>query len=126
VRAVRDNGLADRAIVSSFNPLAVRRVRQLDAGISTGLLYGPGLLLLLRRSWLRYLVRPGALHPHHSLVDAAYMRWARKRGCRVNVWTADDPGEMQRLIRLGVDLIITNRPDLLRRALNIEAVSRGE
>ena len=41
----------------------------------------------------------------------------KKQGYRVNVWTADDPGEMWQLIKLRVDTIITNRPDLLREVL---------
>jgi glycerophosphoryl diester phosphodiesterase len=51
------------------------------------------------------------------MVNARYMRWARRRGYRVNVWTVDDPGEMRRLIGLGVNGIITNVPDMLREIL---------
>jgi len=36
---------------------------------------------------------------------------------RVGVWTIDDPVEMQMLIDIGVDGIITDRPDLLMELL---------
>ncbi|RPI50549.1 MAG: hypothetical protein EHM56_10650, partial [Chloroflexi bacterium] len=71
----------------------------------------------LSRPWLRHLVRPEALHPEGAMVDAGYVRWARKRGYRVNTWTVDDPARMWQLVQAGVDLIITNRPDLLRQVL---------
>jgi glycerophosphoryl diester phosphodiesterase len=117
VRAVEENGLLDRVVVSSFDPLAVRRVKQLNPWIPTGLLYDPSQPIFLRRAWLRLLVRPDALHPYYKMVDEAYMRWAKGKGYRVHTWTCDDPGEMWQLVRYGLDLIMTNRPDLLRQVL---------
>jgi glycerophosphoryl diester phosphodiesterase len=118
VRAVEENHLLDRVVISSFNPLAMRRVKRLNPWLPTGLLYAPDSPILLRRPWLRYLIRFEAMHPHYSAVDDRYMRWARKQGYRVNVWTADDPADMWQLMRCGVDAIITNRPDLLRQVLS--------
>lgn len=117
VRTIEDNHLLDRVVVSSFNPLALRWIKQLNPWVSVGLLYTPEQPVLLRRPWLRYLIRCEALHPHHSTVDSAYIHWARQQGYRVHTWTADDPGQMWQLMRHGVDLIITNRPDLLRQVL---------
>jgi glycerophosphoryl diester phosphodiesterase len=119
VRIIEENHLLERVIVSSFNPLALRWIKHLNPWVSIGLLYAPDLPFLLRRPWLRHFLRLEALHPHYTVVDDPYMRWARKRELRVHVWTADDPGEMWQLMRLGVDLIITNRPDLLRQVLRV-------
>jgi glycerophosphoryl diester phosphodiesterase len=120
VRLVEDNNLSDRVIVSSFDPFALRSVRQANPTIPVGLLYSPDQPLVLRRAWLHRLVRPDALHPHCSMVDAGYVRWAKERGYRLHVWTVDEPDEMRRLVADGVDAIITNRPDLLRVVLQGE------
>jgi glycerophosphoryl diester phosphodiesterase len=117
VRLLEENHLLDRVVVSSFNPLAIWRVRRLNPWISIGLLYAPDTPLLLRRPWMRHWVRPDALHPHYTSVDAGYVQWARKKGYRVHTWTVDDRKEMERLIQAGADIIITNRPDLLRQSL---------
>jgi glycerophosphoryl diester phosphodiesterase len=105
--------LENHVLVSSFNPLAVRRARrQLPRSVPVALLRGTGLL-----KYGYWLADGEADHPHYSLVDEAYMVWAKKRGYRTNVWTVDDPAEAQRLARLGVNGIITNKPDLLRESL---------
>jgi glycerophosphoryl diester phosphodiesterase len=111
---VHARGIGERVILSSFNPLAMWRIRRLDPALATGIIYSPGLPLPLRRAWLRPMVHPAALHPHHSQVDARYVAWAHARGYRVHTWTVDDAAEMRRLIELEVDAIITNRPDVLR------------
>ncbi|MCW5882868.1 MAG: glycerophosphodiester phosphodiesterase [Anaerolineae bacterium] len=115
--AIQRAHMTDRVIVSSFNPFALMRFRDLAAGIPLGLLYSPDLPVHLRRTWLRPAVRPEALHPRHDMVDANLMTWAHKSGYRVNTWTVDDPAEMRRLLDLGVDAIITNVPDVLRAVM---------
>lgn len=47
-----------------------------------------------------------------------FVRAAHERNLRVDVWTIDDPEEMERMINMGVDGIITDRPDLLMQLLN--------
>jgi glycerophosphoryl diester phosphodiesterase len=37
---------------------------------------------------------------------------------RVEVWTINDPQTMQELMDMGVDSIITDRPDILERLVN--------
>lgn len=117
VRLVEDHNLVHRVIVSSFHPFALRRVKRLNHRVSTGLIYHFDLPAHLIRSLFLLLSHPDALHPKKRLVNQESMRWAKARGYRVNVWTVDEPAEMKRLIALGVDGIITNRPDVLRKVL---------
>ena len=105
--------LENQVAVSSFNPLAVRRARRhLSASTIVGLVRQRR-----PRTFRHFLANAGADHPHYSLVDEAYMRWASRRAYRVHVWTVDDAGEARRLAALGVHGIITNRPALVRDAL---------
>ena len=56
------------------------------------------------------------------MVDAAMVRATRRLGIELHVWTVDRPSEMHRLLDLGVDGIMTDRPDVLRDVLT----ARGE
>jgi glycerophosphoryl diester phosphodiesterase len=114
---IREHRLEHRIVLSSFNPFALRRVKQMAPDLHTGLLYSGDLPIFLRRAWLRPLARPSALHPHYQMVSDAYLLWARRRGYRVNVWTPDETPEMERLIAQKIDMIITNRPDVLAKLL---------
>jgi glycerophosphoryl diester phosphodiesterase len=117
VRRVEENGLCERVILSSFNPVALRRLRQLNPGIPAGLLYSTRGSPFVRWRWLRAWVQPGALHPCHTLVDDTYVQWAKGQGYRVNVWAVKDADEMRRVVALGVDVIITSRPEILGQVL---------
>ncbi len=51
------------------------------------------------------------------VVDATSLRAAHAMGVEMHVWTVDRASEMHRLLDLGVDGIMTDRPDLLREVL---------
>jgi glycerophosphoryl diester phosphodiesterase len=58
------------------------------------------------------------------MLDSKTVGWAKERGYRIHTWTVDDPGTMWQLMRLGVDLIITNRPDVLRQVIRTRSAKR--
>jgi glycerophosphoryl diester phosphodiesterase len=109
---IRERGLQDRVILSSFNPFSLWRARVLAAEIPRGLLYAPDLSATLSRGWAIPFLALEAVHPSKTMVDAAYVRWAHGKGYDVNVWTVNAPEEIERLIDLGVDTIITDCPDV--------------
>ena len=112
-------GVAHDTIISSFDPLALWRMRRAAPELPRALLYADGMPLPLRRAWARHLVTPQALHPHFSMVDADYMAWARDKGYRVNVWTVNEPDDITRMAELGVDAIITDHVAETRRILGL-------
>jgi glycerophosphoryl diester phosphodiesterase len=56
------------------------------------------------------------------LVTARSVRAVAHRGIQVHVWTIDEAGEIDRLLDLGVQGIITDRPTVLKETLE----RRGE
>lgn len=56
-------------------------------------------------------------HRGVAVVTPGLISWARDHGIQVHVWTVDDPPEMARLLDMGVDGIMTDRPSVLRRVL---------
>ena len=56
------------------------------------------------------------------VVTPRFIRSCNRRGVQVHVWTIDDEAEMRRLIRMGVNGLMTDRPRLLRKVAIEEGV----
>ena len=52
-----------------------------------------------------------------KIVDRRFVQAAHRRDLEVHVWTIDDEADMRALLDLGVDGLVTDRPDLLREVL---------
>jgi glycerophosphoryl diester phosphodiesterase len=109
-------GPLDRFLVSSFDAGAVERCRVVEPALPTGRLVFdlPDPVSLVEST---AAAGHRSLHPWDPLVDTALVELAHDAGLALHVWTVDDPDRMRRLADLGVDGIITNRPDLARAVL---------
>ncbi|HEX3946683.1 MAG TPA: glycerophosphodiester phosphodiesterase [Acidimicrobiales bacterium] len=107
VSALQDGGWADRALVSSFDVRSIDLAR--DAGLRVGWLLAPA---ADARAALPQAVDQGyqALHPFVAQVDEALVAGAHEAGLAVNVWTVNAPEDLARMVELGVDAVITDRP----------------
>lgn len=114
---IRKRDLYDQVIVSSFNPITLIKMRHLDARVRLGILYDQTMPALLRTIWAGAPMYPNAQHPHYAVIDAAYMAWAQEIGAAVNTWTVNEVEDARRLARLGVDVIMTDVPDLIAKGL---------
>ncbi len=113
---------SDRVIVSSFNHFALSSIHIVDPRLPLGFLYFNRAPVSFPYLKSQPLARPTALHPRFTVVTSRFVQWARLRDYRINTWTVDDPDEIRRLIALGVDSIMTNKPDVLSRLLGAEPV----
>lgn len=111
---IEGHHLEEQVLVSSFNLLAVQQARRtLSPRTPVAHLRFSSLSAFKHR-----LVKAAADNPHYSLVNERYMGWADRHSLRVNVWTVDEAAEAQRLAALGVNSIITNKPEFIRSSIS--------
>jgi glycerophosphoryl diester phosphodiesterase len=109
--------MQDRVLISSFNPLALSRFRELMPGVPIAFLHAPKMPLDTQAIMQQLDLRYEARHPDESEVTPANMRQWQAAGYRVNTWTVNDPARAVELSDLGVDGIITDYPDVMLEAL---------
>lgn len=126
LKTITEAGAGNRVLVVSEVSSVLERFRELSGGgISTGAsrreIEKFYVFSMLR---LESLLRPSydALQVPVSfggkeVVTPRFMEAAHKRGMRVDVWTIDDPTEMRRLLDLGADVVMTNRPEALEEVV---------
>jgi glycerophosphoryl diester phosphodiesterase len=119
-------GLRERVCVASFSSSRLRRFRRLAPDVLTAttprevVWYVAGFGF---RRWFEFgrgqvLQIPGRVFGERAeLVRPDVLAAAHAAGRAVHVWTVDDEAEMNRLIDLGVDGIVTNEIGLLKRVL---------
>lgn len=121
----------DRLCIASFSWRRLRRIRaEFGTRVCTALA-PQEVAALVSRSRLgrlslasRFATPSGPVCvqiPPHSgrlrIVTSALVDLAHAQGWPVHVWTVNDPAQMHRLLDLGVDGLITDRPSVLRRVL---------
>ncbi|HVE46483.1 MAG TPA: glycerophosphodiester phosphodiesterase [Acidimicrobiales bacterium] len=118
-------GRTDDVIVASFLDHAVATFSSCAPAVSTAAGTGDTAAFFLA-------VRGGSPPPptrHHALqvpaelygqtvVDEAFVAAAHDHGLAVHVWTIDEEEEMRRLLALGVDGIMTDRPSVMATVLD--------
>ncbi|MGJ9412321.1 glycerophosphodiester phosphodiesterase [Aeromicrobium sp. CF4.19] len=126
VRTLRESDAVERVCLASFSGSRLRRMRRLEPRVATSA--GPLEVAAVRLAPLRWMrahaVRAGAQclqvpvrRGPFTVVDARFVARAHDLGLQVHVWTVDDPDEMRSLLEIGVDGIVTDRPDLLKDVL---------
>lgn len=116
---VKEFGMTDRILYSSFNHYSLTTLRALDPNAKLGVLYSEGLV----EPWLyAQRIQANALHPQYlNLRVPGYVAESHRAGIQVNVWTLNDEDAIGRALQCGVDGIITNYPDLALRMRDVQA-----
>jgi len=123
---LRSMGVLDRVCVASFSDDRLSQLRkalgdQVCSSLGPREIAGFVAAAARGRRWVapagaRCLQVPARVGPV-PLVTRRFVAAAHEQGLAVHVWTVDEPAEMDRLLDLGVDGLMTDRPLVLKAVL---------
>ena len=108
---VSEKGLQKNVIIVSFIEAALRKVRELDKEVETGLLY------VKHKNPIKAALdlKASYLLPLYRFTHTANVQKAHENGLKVIVWTVNKPEEVAEYAKKGVDGIASDKPDILNQ-----------
>jgi len=122
---IREYGMQEKVLVASFKPNALEEFRENCPEVATSSHEDEvRTFVYLNLAFLGDTFKPGfsaVQVPEESsgitILTQRFVNVAHRKGLEVHVWTVDEIDDMKRMIDLGLDGIITDRPDRLMQLL---------
>lgn len=118
VKILQEENFVDRVVVTSFSPNVLRRAKELEPRLPTVLDPSPQDGTLTPKQVMDQVVPCANVvayyYPH---IDKEFMDEARLAGIQVWAWDPDEPEDIQRVVSLGVNGVMSNRPDIVNQVL---------
>ena len=114
-----------RTLIGSFNDRRIARFRRITRGrvaVSAGPTASAAMYVASRAGrTIRRQVQAYQLPFDYrgTRIDDKLIDAVHRAGAHIHLWTVNEPDDMRRFIDMGVDGIVTDRPDLLNQVMNV-------
>ena len=131
VRALQEAAFVDQVVLCSFYPWLIQEAKYLEPATRTSMLVGDRDRQADFVDWA-LAVRADYVHPcwehsvprPHTLLSPAFIADIRRQGLGIILWHEERPAELYELVKLDVDGICTNTPDVLARILAEQEIAQ--
>lgn len=108
LKIVKKKKLENKVLIVSFWPEVLRKIKEINPKIETGFLFRikpKNLISLLKR------IKVDGIGVHYSIADENLVKICRQNNLKINVWTVNEPKDIERMIELGVNIISSDYPN---------------
>ncbi|MBN1328612.1 MAG: hypothetical protein JXA54_03980 [Candidatus Heimdallarchaeota archaeon] len=116
-----DLNISKKIVISSFIPVTLEKVKEINTNFSTAYLYAIRRINLLQ---IKNDLKCEGIHPYKNNISKRMLKKAKEQNLAVRVWTIDNPKKAIKLAKMGVDGIITNNPKLIVDTLQANLVEK--
>lgn len=106
---IQENDIEERVIIQSFDVRTLQYTRKKHPSLALALLVGNNDSAKQNLSYLGFT--PNFYSPHFQLVNEELINFAQQENMKVVPWTVNKPEDIQRMLDLNVDGIISDYPD---------------
>jgi glycerophosphoryl diester phosphodiesterase len=118
VDLVKKKEISDRTIIQSFDVRSIQAVRKIAPEIKISLLVANIKGVDKNIDLLGFT--PEYYSPHFKLINKKAVKKLHEKNIKIAVWTVNEVLDIQKMIDLGVDAIITDYPDRALKVLQIK------
>ena len=111
---IKEKGVEDRVIIQSFDSRALKYMHEKYPSIKTSMLIEDSDVNDFDGQLNRLGYTPEYYSPNQTLVDEKLVKQCHDKGMKIIPWTVNDPKQIKKLKKMGVDGIITDYPDLFK------------
>lgn len=115
LQLVEKSSMRAHVVFSSFHPLALSRIRQMDAKIQVSVLFEKKHYKTRLPSEIVASMEANSFNCSQRQLNKKRLADLRQHNIPVNIYTVNDEKSMKGLINSGVSGIFTNKPDVLRK-----------
>ncbi|RMG30770.1 MAG: glycerophosphodiester phosphodiesterase [Bacteroidetes bacterium] len=109
MEVIQSKGIEDRCSIQSFDPRTLQVAHQQYPGMELVLLAENQLSVEENLQQLGFT--PAVYSPYFKLVDEEVVKFCHTKGMKLIPWTVNEQTDIQRMLELGVDGIISDYPD---------------
>lgn len=114
--ALEKYGCIERTIISSFDHVSLKALKEAHPDLRTALLYGHAMTPEQTVEFVRKY-KADIIHPQLYCINKEIVDACKAEGIEINVWTVDAEQDIRHAMELGVTGIITDVPDVVLRIL---------
>ena len=124
---VEMRGMREHIVFSSFDPRAIRHLKEIDRTVAAAVLFEKGYYGSKLPSEIIELLGADAFNCSQNELSKKWLTNIKANNIPVNIYTVNDKKNMRRFLDMGVSGIFTNKPDILKAVLaDIKQTQKSE
>jgi glycerophosphoryl diester phosphodiesterase len=117
LKIAEQNGVREHIVFSSFDPRAIKHLRQIDSKAAVAVLFEKGHYASKLPSDIIESLGADAFNCSQNELSSKWLSNLKLNNIPLNIYTVNDENNMRRLIKMGISGIFTNNPDILKRVV---------